>query len=73
MLKLTDGVDDAAVSVTSTIQGGQGSDGLLSQTVLWEEITMITYKLLFIVSHITVAHYNMSNITDEHSQGLRPR
>ena len=68
MLKLTDGVDDAAVSVRSTIQGGQGFDGPLSQTVLWEEITRITNKLLFIVSHDTVAHLNFSNITGEHSR-----
>lgn len=56
MLKLTDGADDAAISVGSTVQGGQVSDSLLSQTVLWEEITMITYELLLIVSHIAVAH-----------------
>lgn len=31
---LTDGVNDAAVSVASAIEGGQVSDGLLSQTVL---------------------------------------
>lgn len=43
LLKLTDGVDDAAVSVASTIQAGQVSDSFLSQTVLREEITMITY------------------------------
>ena len=40
---LTDGVDDAAVSVASTVQGGKVSDSLLSQVVLQKEITMITY------------------------------
>lgn len=34
MLKLTDGVDDAAVSVASPIQGGQVADSLLGQLVL---------------------------------------
>lgn len=43
--KLTDGIDDAAISVVSTIQGGQVSDSLLSQTVLWKESTIITYYM----------------------------
>lgn len=61
-MKLTDGVDDAAVSVASTVQGGQISDSLLSQTVLWKEIIMITYELLFIVSHIAVAYSSFLTI-----------
>ena len=32
--ELTDGVDDAAISVPGAIQAGQVSDGLLSQRVL---------------------------------------
>lgn len=40
MLKLTDGVDDAAVSVASSIQGGQLSDGPLGQFVLQKEETL---------------------------------
>lgn len=34
---LTDGVDDAAVSVASAIEGGQVGDCLPSQTVLQKE------------------------------------
>lgn len=37
LLKLTDGVDDAAVCVLGAIQGSQVGDGLFSQTVLWKE------------------------------------
>lgn len=37
MLKLTDGIDDAAVSVVSTVHGGQVSNSFLSQTMLWKE------------------------------------
>lgn len=36
---LTDGVDDAAISVPSAVQGGQVSDGLPSQIVLQKETT----------------------------------
>ncbi len=34
LLKLTDGADGAAVCVPCAVQGGQGTDSLLSQTVL---------------------------------------
>lgn len=44
MLKLTDGVDDAAVSVASPIQGGQVTDGLLGQLVLQKHDTQLLYN-----------------------------
>ena len=44
LLKLTDGGDDAAVSVASTVHGGKVSDSPLSQVVLQREITIITYR-----------------------------
>lgn len=33
-LKLTDGIDDAAISVVSAVQGGQVSNSFLSQAML---------------------------------------
>lgn len=43
LLKLTDGVDDAAISVASAVQGGQVSDSLLSQFVLREYSNSFSY------------------------------